>query len=353
MTATQALPAAGIRRRGPHLSGLAWLTWRQHRSAFWTGFLLLAAFAVFVITQRLDMVAYIEAHHLAGCVYQSPESRCEGVNAFRGHFYNLMHYTGLLVSFVPLVIGVFLGGPLLSRELENGTYALSCSQSVSRTRWIAYKLGVPALVTLIGTGALSALYTWWWRPADTLLRGMYWYQSPPFNNVGVVPVAFSLLALVTGAAIGMVLRRTVAAMVVTCAVSVVGWVALNLLRPHLWPVREVTAHQITADFYGSPAPLGLFTPTAWPLDLPNKSYSSWNVDYGYLTSSGHHFTSGACGDFTDASAHCLKVHDVVGVWAQYHPASHFWPLQWATTAVLLAATAAVTAFSIWWARRRA
>jgi hypothetical protein len=216
-----------------------------------------------------------------------------------------------------------------------------------------FKLGVPALVTLIGTGILSALYTWWWRPADTLLHGMYWYQSPPFNIVGVVPVALSLLALVVGAATGMVLRRTVASMVVTSAVSVAGWLALNVLRPHLWPVREDTAHQVTADFDGSAAPLGEFIPHGWPLDLPSKPYSSWDVDSGYLTSSGHHFTSSACGDQTEASAHCLKAHDVVGVWVQYHPASHFWPMQGATAGVILAATVTVTAFSIWWARHRA
>ncbi|GGX56714.1 hypothetical protein [Streptomyces fructofermentans] len=352
MSATSPLPATVRTRRGPHLSGLTWLIWRQHRSAFWTGLVLLAVFAAFVVTRRSGMVADIDAHNLAGCVYESPEARCEEVNAFRGRFYDVMHYTGLLVSFVPLVIGVFLGGPLLSRELENGTYALSCTQSVSRTRWIAFKLGVPALVTLIGTSAVAALYTWWWQPADTLMKGMYWYESP-FNNVGVVPVALSLLALVTGAAIGMVLRRPVAAMAVTCAVAVVGWVGVNVLRPLLWPVREVTVDRITADYFGSPIPLGHLIPNAWPTDLPNKSYSAWNLDSGYLTSSGDHFTSGACGDFTAASAKCLKAHDVVGAWAQYHPASHFWPMQWVMAGLLLAVTAAVTAFAVWWARHRA
>ncbi|MFD5721708.1 hypothetical protein [Streptomyces sp. NPDC127036] len=353
MTAINSLPTARTRRRGPHLSGLVWLTWRQHRSAFWTGLFLLAVLTAFVVVQRSQMVSYIETHHLSGCIYEAPESRCEGVNAFRARFYNVMHYTGLLISFIPLIIGVFLGGPLLARELENETYALSCSQSVSRTRWISFKLGLPATVTTVGTGALSLLYTWWWRPADTLLTGMYWYQSPPFNNIGLVPIAMSLLALLCGAAIGMVLRRTVAAMVVTGTISVIGWFGLNLLRPHLWPLHETTAHRVTAEFYGSPAPLGLFKPNMWPLNLPNQSLNVWTVDSGYLTSTGQHFGSSACGDFSDASASCLKSHDVVGVWAQYHPASDFWPLQLATSSLILALAAAVTVFSIWWARNRA
>ncbi|NEB94321.1 hypothetical protein [Streptomyces bauhiniae] len=225
--------------------------------------------------------------------------------------------------------------------------------AASRTRWIAFKLGVPALVVIVGTSALSALYMWWWRPADTLLRGAYWYQSPPFNDIGTVPVALSLLGLVVGTAVGMVLRSTVTAMVVTGAVSVVGWLGLNLLRPYLWPLREVTAPQFTGDFYGSSSPLGLFLPNFWPLDLPNKSYNSWTVDYGYLMSTGQHFVSGACGDLTEASAPCLKEHGVVGVWAQYHVAADFWPLQFAATGLLLAVAAVVTVFTVWWARNRA
>lgn len=352
MSEHQVLTTAGIRLRRPHLSGPAWLVWRQHRSAFWAGAGLLMVFAVFVAIQRADMLAYIDAHNLAGCVYESPEPRCEEVNAFRGQFYDLIHLTSLLISFVPLVIGVFLGGPLLSREMENGTYLLSRSRSVSRTRLIAFKLGVPALVTLTGTSILSGLYSWWWKPAGTLLPGMYWYQSPPFNNIGVVPVAMAVLALVTGAAIGMVVRRTVAAMVVTCAVSIVGWAGLDLLRPLLWPAKEATAQQFTADFYGSSTPLGLWQPHAWPMDLPSKPYTSWIIDSGYLTTSGDRFTSTACGGLTDASAACLQAHDVAGVWVLYHPASHFWPMQWATAAVVLMAAVGVTAFSFWWTRRR-
>ncbi|MFG3660876.1 hypothetical protein [Streptomyces sp. NPDC047706] len=338
--------------RFPHLSGPVWLIWRQHRAAFWTGAGLLAAFAVFVVFQRAEMVRYIGAHNLLGCVYDAPEPRCEGVNAFRGQFYDLLHYTGLVISFVPLIIGVFLGGPLISREMENGTYLLSRSQSVSGTRWFAYKLGVPTVVTLVGTGILSALYTWWWKPADELLKGMHWYDSPPFHNIGVVPVAMSLIALVTGAAIGVVMRRTVAAMAVTGAACVAGWAGLSLLRPLLWPTKEATAQQFTADMYGSPTPLGLLQPHAWPMDLPSKPYSSWNIDWGYLTTSGEKFTSTACGGLTEASAACVRAHDVAGVWIQYHPATHFWPLQWVMAAVLLAMTGAVTAFCFWWVQRR-
>ena len=36
----------------------------------------------------------------------------------------------------------------------------------------------------------------------------------------------------------------------------------------------------------------------------------------------------------------------------YHPASHFWPLQWAETGILLTAALLLAGFSFWWTRRR-
>ena len=35
----------------------------------------------------------------------------------------------------------------------------------------------------------------------------------------------------------------------------------------------------------------------------------------------------------------------------YHPANHFWPLQWAETGMLLAIAALLAAFCFWWTRR--
>jgi len=52
---------------------------------------------------------------------------------------------GLVVLVVPALIGVFWGAPLIARELETGTFRLAWTQSVTRTRWLAVKLGVVVL----------------------------------------------------------------------------------------------------------------------------------------------------------------------------------------------------------------
>ena len=41
-----------------------------------------------------------------------------------------------------MVVGVFWGAPMIARELEAGTSRLVWTQSVTRTRWLATKLGV-------------------------------------------------------------------------------------------------------------------------------------------------------------------------------------------------------------------
>jgi hypothetical protein len=63
---------------------------------------------------------------------------------------------------IPGLIGVLVGGPLIARELEYGTWRLAWSQTVPRSRWLAVKL---ALVTggLIVVGAAMTAVIMWYR----------------------------------------------------------------------------------------------------------------------------------------------------------------------------------------------
>ena len=56
---------------------------------------------------------------------------------------------------VPAIIGTFWAAPLLTREFEAGTFQLAWTQSVTRTRWLAAKLGVGVLAAM-ATACLSA-----------------------------------------------------------------------------------------------------------------------------------------------------------------------------------------------------
>ena len=80
---------------------------------------------------------------------------------------------GSLVRAVPAIIGIFWGAPLVARELESGTYRLAWTQSITRTRWLAVKLGVIGLASMAVAGLLSLIVTWWASPLDRAHRSQF------------------------------------------------------------------------------------------------------------------------------------------------------------------------------------
>ena len=73
--------------------------------------------------------AYAKAQ--AACVQSSA---CGEVSFRIGTFYSVVELIGNALVVVPALVGAFWGAPLISREIENGTYRLVWTQSVTRTR---------------------------------------------------------------------------------------------------------------------------------------------------------------------------------------------------------------------------
>lgn len=157
---------------------MTWLVWRQYRAVFWTGAALVVALAGYIVWQRYAMTAYMSDHGIAGCAewknscHGKPIPDDRGASPVGDAFFHLddvyrprILTTGRLLLALPALIGVFVGAPLIARELESGTHTLVWTQSVSRTRWLAVRLALPLAAVLIGTSILAALYTWWWRTA--------------------------------------------------------------------------------------------------------------------------------------------------------------------------------------------
>jgi hypothetical protein len=60
---------------------------------------------------------------------------------------------------VPALIGVFVGGPLLARELETGTSRFAWTQGCGRLRWTISKLLPLAALVTAGAIAVSLVTT--------------------------------------------------------------------------------------------------------------------------------------------------------------------------------------------------
>ncbi|MEV6050472.1 ABC transporter permease [Streptomyces sp. NPDC052107] len=210
---------------------------------------------------------------------------------------------------LPFLVAAWAGAALTGRELETGTARLSWTQGISPARWLTVRLAVPAALIATGTCLLFWLHHRAWSAGlgrvDSAKR---WYELTTFHANGPTTAALALAGLAAGTLAGLVLRRTLPALVVGTLFTVgVAGVAQQLL-PHLWPAvtRIGNLHQ---GYRGD----GLI------------------VAQGLVTRTGEHVScgSGAC---DRASVYA------VGYFNTYHPYSHYWPLQLTTSALFLAVT---------------
>ncbi|WP_030663389.1 ABC transporter permease [Streptomyces cellulosae] len=315
------------RGRGLRLGGMTWLVWRQHRAAYWT---LLAATAVAValmVYQRQQMMTFLDG-------YGYPHLKDGWEEKFD---HAPLNSTAQLLQLLPVLIGVFLGAPLLAGDLESGTAKLVSAQSVSRVRWITTKLGLSALVVVVCTTAVSAAFTWWWSPVRPSSYSLSWYDDAGFDSSGPMPVALTLLTVVAGVAIGMLLRRTLLSMVVTLGFAVALRLVWSHFRLSLGDVVTVSTHN------------GVKGENVYP-NLPDSANL---VDQSYLTASGDTIGWDSCNAATEKAMNaCLEKAQVVGWSVDYIPMSQMSGMQWLGASILLALTAGIVAFVILWGRKR-
>jgi len=200
-----------------------WVAWRQQRATLLGLAAVAVALAAAMVYLRFDMQAFIHAHGPA----PDPAQPYRFSDTY-GEPAELMLFGMLLL---PLLIGMFLGAPLFSREFEQHTHLLALSQSVGRTRWALVKLGVAAgasvLLLLVPLGA----YTWMYRVAGHRMDIDDRFIRPVFEAQGLLPIMYTVFALVAGAGIGLLLGNTVAAIGATLAVFAIARFSVERIRP--------------------------------------------------------------------------------------------------------------------------
>ncbi|MFJ3695383.1 ABC transporter permease [Streptomyces sp. NPDC090052] len=316
----------------PRLGGPVWLVWRQHRAAFWTLIAVTLIGALVMLWLRGQMMDFLAA--------QDPASRRSGGLPPEFETYvNPLFSIGSYLGYIPVLAGVLLGAPLFAGDLESGTAKLVTSQSVSRLRWLITKLALPAAMLALSTGVLTAVLTWWWDPVKGLSSGLIWTAF--FSVTGVTPVAYALLTFTVGAAVGMLLRRTLVSMVVT--LGIVG--AIGFVWSEVWRKLGHTMSISTDKGVGH---------GAVPPELPAQAEQQGQGTY-FLTDSGGRLDWTTCLDKMDndrAHTACLESKHVVGWSLDYLPVSQMHTMQWLGAGIMLALSAAVVAFVILWGRKR-
>jgi hypothetical protein len=210
---------------------MIWLTWRQFRVQFLVVATVVLAAGVLLATTGPNLLD--QYHQLTDNFLQSLEFDRQATFLYR--------LGEVLMYALPPVIGAFWGAPLVARELETGTHRLVWTQSISRWRWLAFKVGLSGLAAVGLTGLLSWAVTWWSGPIDDAANAgqdsNYFLPRmfpPAFSAHALVPVGYAAFAFAFGVAIGLTVRRTVVALAVTLtAVILVMALTPTFIRPHL------------------------------------------------------------------------------------------------------------------------
>ncbi|MFD5142215.1 ABC transporter permease [Streptomyces sp. NPDC058401] len=304
------------------LKGPYWVVVRQHRRVLWAVPALLAVGLVVVVALRVGL----------GDPDSDGMHRSASQDQAWGMLRVFMEYAGNTLLFLPLLVGAFVAGPMVARELESGTWRLALTQSTTAKAWLGSKVLLAAAVSVLGSVALIGVYRLGWVTVSGTWQ-LHWADRGPYEATGPVLLGYCVLGVALGALIGQLVRRTLAAMAVTGFLTGLVLLVLGALR---WLFLPVVTR--TAPYPGNPGPL-----------LPG---SALMMDTGYLNSAGERLSENACFNPRDPAADCPADLNITARYLDFHPASHSWPTQLIETSILLALAATVLYAAFRLVRRR-
>jgi hypothetical protein len=311
---------------------MTWLSWRQQRTETLITAGLLALLGVAFIPSGIHMADLFAQQHIGRCVNRQTDA-CSfiiGNYANDGGFVRSL-LTGGWLNLIPGLIGVALAVPLLL-DLENGTVRLAWTQSITRRRWIATK-GSVAVGTVLATGAAyGILFTWYQRPFDRI-----WGHWDQFGFEGIVPLGYVLFALGLALAVGVLLRRSAAALVVAFGAYVAG----RLFVQSWLRQRFVTPLSATWGLHAAGPNLDhAWVITEGPSDRAGRLFSGNSAVIQSCASPGPNGSKGL-------DPACMARHGAGFTHALYQPASRFWEFQGIETALFGGVAVLLLAFATW------
>ena len=324
---------------------MTWLVWRQHRQQALAAVVALLAVALFLVPTGRQMRAAFDDLGLGTCLRATPQTELVTADTgclplseeFSGRFQSL-GLVSLLLLFLPALVGLFWGAPLVARELEHGTHRLVWTQGVTRLRWATVKLGLVGGGVVLVAAAYTLLVDWWIAPLNDATG--YRFTWLFFDQQGPVLVGYALFALALGVLTGTLTGKVLPAMAVTLGGFLATRVAVALLlRPRFLPPLRRAYPVVGA------------TPTE-----SNPLIGDWVISRGVYSAQGVKLTPGsgaqALCDQT-AAARCIAEYGV-GAYNQdlFQPADRFWLFQGIETALFVALAVVLVLVAIHLIRRR-
>jgi hypothetical protein len=325
-----------------------WLTWRQHRGQLLTLVIGLAALAAVLGLTGAQMHEAFRDTGLERCLgdlgspafVTVPTGGCVDLgDEFAARFFNQRLLALVLFLVLPVLVGSFVGAPVVARELEQGTQQLVWTQGVSRTRWAVTKVAILGAATILLSGVFALIVEWWFDPMNRATGQRFTWLI--FDQQGVALVGYTLFAFALGVLLGAMTRRTVRAIGITFAVYLAVRFAVAVwVRPHYLP-QQVRTYSVFGD------------------RIPNRLLGDFIIGGGGPGVGGIYDGAGA---FIKGGQTICPGADVSACIAEfgrgahnleiYQPASRYWVFQGIETAVFAGLAVLLLVAAVVWVRRR-
>jgi ABC-type transport system involved in multi-copper enzyme maturation permease subunit len=306
---------------------VTWASWRLQRTETLIALGILGLVAALLIPTGIQIANAYHQDGLGACLAINTPTCGTKLGDFQQRFQALTT-VGNWFTLIPGLIGVLLAAPFII-DLEQGTYRLAWTQSITRRRWLVGKLALPTATALVAAGALTLLFTWW-RTPNVHINGRL--DTGNYDTTGTVVVGYTLFALALALALGSVWRRAAASL----TVAFVGYFAARIFVDY--SLRNHLVAPLRATYKGSQQPRFLYNAHVMTVTASNHGHQIINGGGGFL---GGHVQVEAPGISN------LVFHVV------YQPESHFWPLQLIETGLFAGLAAILILFAAWWTNRRA
>lgn len=337
---------------------LARVLWFERRGALLGIAMLLGAFAVAVAIGELQVAGAYHRYVAAGCLEHAISRACApGPNSLRNDS-NYVSAIRIAADGFPVLIGAFLGAPLLARAYESGTFRFTWTQAVGRRRYLVATTTVLVVVVAVVGLLVGLLVDWISHPFQAVQLASQW-QPGLFDAAPLVLAAWSVLGLLLGLLVGAVIGRTVAAMAASAVVlgglavgATVDFVPRLLsisptMRSGVAPITNTGAlNQASWQGNGPPdswlvrawvtGPRGSVLNNTQVMQLTARMYKA-GVYKGYVT--------------RKSPATWLSTHHYTYFLA-YQPADRFWIFQLGAVVVLLAVAALAAVLAVRVVHRR-
>ncbi|MBO0844638.1 MAG: hypothetical protein J2P22_04405 [Nocardioides sp.] len=323
---------------------MAWVTWRRHRGTVVVLLAVLAVTGIYLLVTGLQMRS--AWHTVQACTPQRSSACSFAWNNFRNTHTNPGLISALFL-FAPLLIGAFVGAPLVGRELETGTFRYAWTQGVGRNRWAIAMVVTGAAVVAVSTGLLGALVSWHEQPlwrADVTPR----LQPSEFPSTGLAIVGWGLATYAVAVLAGLLWRRVLPALATAVLATFALAYAASRFRLH------ILSPLVTSSLAYVPGsqPISQW----WEKAGARVSTAELNAvlragGLQQINSSGGKTTVQVVpNEGTDPVTYLL--HHGFTQWTSYQPASRYWTLQWIEFGWLTALALVIIAIALLLLRHR-